>query len=443
LRIVYGFYGQVPSASHAQLSLVGYGGNGRWDQLAIGAWGETYCMDMDMSCVDVAVTDVRMLMARNGEKGAQWKWTDAGWGGDWLSVKDIKGQKHLFNGIKTAYQSHGPCLTEVNYDGYYGTQREVDFATTVRTLRTDDHARTFTTIKYVFDKSVKAEGWLFKMGRTVGYITPKIAYGNRDGLIKEHQVPKGLKRDTKFIPKTTLTGAGPWWVSFPGAHSERRQDWGTGYRAMVIRSYKAKIGGKEYTNPTIEFPAFSGTSEGKPNLDFLLTAPEGVNEYNPGDSVEFDVEWITLPRVAADYYGPNTTFRKHVTENPSSWKTTHREAVGNDLKVTVDGGTLLKNYPVIIRTDQEEVTVDINGGVGFVPIRFEGLKQAKGYALYQIVEGKEVKLDQSVHGNDFWQTDYDVKTNRFKMTFNLPLDGLKKSKWKLRLTPVSRVTEKK
>ena len=434
LRIIYGFYGKVPSASHAQLSLVGYGGNGRWDQLSIGAWGETYCMDMDMSCVDVAVTDVRMLMARNGLKGEKWRWTEAGWGGDWLGLKDTNGKKHLFNGIKTAYLSHGPCLTEAKYDGYYGTQREVDFSTTVRTLRTDDHARTFTTMKYVFDKSVKADGWIFKMGRTRDYVTPKIAYGNGAGLIKEHQVPNGLKIGAKFIPKTTLTGAGPWWVTFPGAYTEGGKDWGTGYRAMVIRSFKANIGGKEYTNPTIAFPAFQSAGEGKPNLDFLMTAPEGVTDFNPGDTIEFNVEWITLPRVAADYYGPNETFRKHVAENPSSWKTTYREAIGNNLKVSVNGGTLLNNYPIIIQTDKQEVTVDIDGGVGFVPIRFEGLKQAKGYALYQVIDGKEVKLDQSVHGNDFWQTDYDVKTNRFKMTFNLLLDGLKASKWILKST---------
>ncbi|MCP5536284.1 MAG: LamG domain-containing protein [Akkermansiaceae bacterium] len=432
LRIVYGFYGKVPSASHAQLSLVGYGGNGRWDQLAIGSWGETYCMDMDMSCVDVAVTDVRMLMARNGVQGKQWSWTDAGWGGDWLGLNDTMGEKYLFNGVKTAYLSHGPCLTEVKYDGFYGAGREIGFTSTVRTLRTDDHARTFTTIKYVFDKPVKAGGWLFKMGRTGGYVTPRIAYGNSAGLIKEHQVPNGLKKETTFIPKTTLTGSGPWWVSFPGAYSDRGKDWGTGYRAMVIRAYKANIGGKVYTNPTVEFPAYQSAGEGRPNIDFLMTAPEGVTGFKPGDTIEFDVEWITLPRVADDYYGPNETFRKHVMENPSSWQTTYREAVGNNLKIAVGGGTLLNNYPVIIQAGQDEVTVDIEGGLGMVPIRFEGLKQAKGYALYQVVDGKEVKLDQSVHGNDFWQTDYHVKTNTFKMTFNLPLDGLEKSKWILR-----------
>lgn len=42
LRVVYGFYGSLPSASNSQLSLVGWGDttNGRWDQLAIGSSGK-------------------------------------------------------------------------------------------------------------------------------------------------------------------------------------------------------------------------------------------------------------------------------------------------------------------------------------------------------------------------------------------------------------------
>ena len=74
----------------------------------------------------------------------------------------------------------------------------------------------------------------------------------------------------------------------------------------------------------------------------------------------------------------------------------------------------------------------IEGGVGTVPIRFEGLKSATGYTLYQLVDGQLVALDQAVHGNDFWQTDYDAKSNSFKMTFNLPLDAGGSSEWLLR-----------
>jgi hypothetical protein len=165
------------------------------------------------------------------------------------------------------------------------------------------------------------------------------------------------------------------------------------------------------------------------NLDLLLVPPTGVTAYQPGDRVELDLEWITLPRTADDYYGPNETFRQHMAENPRSWKTVQREAEGNDLKVSVAGGALLNRYPIIIRAEKPEVTVGIQGGVGFVPIRFEGLRHADACTLYRIVDGREVKLDQSVHGNDYWQTDYDVSTNSFRMTFNLPLDGLAASTW--------------
>jgi hypothetical protein len=434
LRIAYGFYGTLPSASHAQLSLVGYGGMGRWDQLAIGCWGETICFDMDMSLVDVAITDVRMLMARNGKDGGKWNWTDAGWGGDWMCVNDAKGQKLLFSEMKTAYLAHGPCLTEARYDGNYGSQREVELQAKVQTLRTDDFARTFQTFNYSFDQTVSVEqGWLYKMGRTGGYVTPKIAYGNREGLLQEHDVPNGLKNGSQFLGKTTLTGGGPWWVAFPGAYHNNDRDWGTGSRALVIRSYQAVIAGKEYSNPTVSFPAHHPSGGRLSNLDCLLTAPEGVTAFNAGDSLEFEVEWITLPRIADDYYGPNETFRQHMAENPSSWKTTYREAIGNDLKVAVNGGTLLHNYPIIIQAEQGEVRVAIEGGVGTVPIRFEGLKSATGYTLYQLVNGQLVALDQSVHGNDFWQTDYDAKSNSFKMTFNLPLNAGGPSEWLLRL----------
>ena len=116
--------------------------------------------------------------------------------------------------------------------------------------------------------------------------------------------------------------------------------------------------------------------------------------------------------------------------------------MGNDLKVVVHGGALLHGYPIMVDVEKEEVSVDIVGGVGFVPIRFEGLGRAKGYALYEIVDGKEYKLDQSVHGNDFWQVDDDAESNTFKMSFNLPLDGKANSKWILRpLAPVSAENE--
>lgn len=431
LRIAYGFYGTLPSASHAQLCLIGYGGNGRWDQLAIGCWGETICFDIDRSLVDISITDVRMLMARQGANGKKWGWTDAGWGGDWLQVSDTTGQRHHPAEFKTAYLAHGPCLTDVRYDGKYGAAREVDVSAKVQTLRTDDYARTFQKFRYTFDKEVSTKGiWLFKMGRTGGYITPVIAYGNADGLIANKEVPSTLKKDEHFIDQTTIEGNAPWWFSFPGAYKNPIGDKGPGYRALVIRGYKATLSGKEYNNPTISAPVFQVLRDGAINLDLLLTAPKEVETFMPGDTIEMDLEWITLHREADDYYGPNETYRQHLTQNPSSWKTTYREAIGNDLKVDVTGGQLINRYPIEIQAHPEQdIRVSIQGGVGAVPIQFDGLPSAIGYTLYQVVNGKATKLDQSVHGNDFWQVDYDAAKDSYKFTYNLELDTLATSHW--------------
>lgn len=433
LRIAYGFYGTLPSASHSQLSLVGYGGNGRWDQLSIGCWGETLCLDMDMSCVDIPITDVRMLMARDGLKGGKWNWTDASWGGDWLHVENDKSEKHYFSEMKTAYIAHGPCLTDVRYDGSYGKDRVADVAANVSTLRTDDYARTFFNMEYHFNQTLDAQaGWLFKMGRSARAVAPVIAYGNAAGLIESKKVPSGLSVGDLFVNNLTLEGEGPWWIGFPGGYPIRDQKWGTGSRALIIRSYEATLSGKTHSNPTISMPVLKIREDGQANLDLLLHAPSEVAEYKEGDHVKMDLQWITLPRHAEDYYGPNEAFHAHLEGNPESWKTIHREVVGNDLKVEVSGGTLLNNYPIIINADKPEITVEIKGGRGFVPIRFEGLATAKGHTLYQIIDGEEIPLDQSVHGNDFWQTDFDATTQTYKLTFNLPIDGLKQSTWLLK-----------
>ena len=419
LRVVYGFYGTLPSASHSQLSLIGYGGHGRWDQLAIGCWGETICFDMDMSLVDVAITDIRMLMTRSGVDGKKWSWTDAGWGGDWLNIRDDSQEKYFQNSLKTAYLSQGPCLTDVKYEGYYGKNQEVDFEARIQTLRTDDYSRTFQSLSYRFTRDVSAQRiWLFKLGRTSHYTTPQIAYGNSDGCIESLDVPGTLKKKQLFLDKIKLTGSAPWWVALPGAVHASDRNWGTGYRALIIRDFQAHINGKTFTHPTISAPVFSA---GPTNLDIELLPPAGITDFSRGDWIALDLELITLPRVADDYYGPNQTFRMHLMENPTSWKTVYREAIGNDLAVKVTGGRTVQNYPLVIQVEKPEVTVSIEGGIGAVPMRFKGLKSSIGMRLYQIVNGKPIPFDQAVHGNDFWQTDCNHAQNTWSITYNIKL----------------------
>ena len=434
LRLAYGFYGTLPSATHAQLSLVGYGSgnNGRWDQLAIGCFGETICFDMDMSCVDVSITDIRMLMARDGKQGKKWNWTDAGWGGDWLNIAG-NGQRKLFQKeMKTAYLSHGPCLTDARHVGAYGINHEVRFATQIQTLRTDDYSRSFQNFRYNFDQNIPTnKATIFKLGRTRRYTTPKIAYRKWEGADQTADRSRAVwARVYIFVGETTFNGEGPWWVAFPSGRSTGRPGSGTGYKALIIRKFEAVVDGKKRTAPTFRATQYKSENS-KPNLDFELLAATGKPSFRKGDYIEMDLELITLPNFSDQYYGPNEAFQTHLQANPSSWKTTYREAWRNELQVSVLGGELIRNYPVLVKATGPEVIVDIRGGVGAVPISFSGLSSATGHTLYQVINGKRQKFDQAVHGNDFWQTDFDPRSKTYKLTFNLPLDWLEQSRWVL------------
>lgn len=434
LRIPYGFYGSLPMASHSPLSLVGWGGNGRWDQLAIGCWGETFCLNVDRTSSQAAITDVRMLMARQGTNAQAWTWTDAGWGGDWLTGNNEQGEALFPGDLKASYLAHGPCLTDVRYAGSFGPEREVTFEARVHTPRSDDYARTFLRLRYDFRKPVPTEGtWLFRVGRNRDIITPSYAYGNATGLVASADTPRGLTNGMFAVRDLDLPGAGPWWATLPGIYLERDNRL-TGYSALIIRGYRASLGGTLHERPTLSLPASKPGTNGMTDLDIVLGAPAGVASFQPGDFVEMDLEWITLQNRPDDYYGPNEAYRAHLKEHPGSWKTTYREAAGNNLKVSVRGGTLLSSYPVFVRAGADSIQVEIEGGVGQVPIRFEGLPHPR-YVLLRDDGQNYHLLDQDVHGNDSWQTDRDPETGLYAMSFNIPLDGLDRSTWVLKPVP--------
>ena len=469
LRISYGFYGTVPQASHSQLSLVGNGANGRWDQAAIGGWGETQCLDMDNSLTEVLITDNRAMLVRNGKDGSLWNWCEAGWGGDWLQIKDATGEKLFFRDLKTAYTTHGPCLSELEYRGHYGPANEVEIQSIVRTPRSDDYVRTLYEQAYTFKAALSAKDTcFFKMGGSHRLATPRVAYGNREGLIAELPAPAGAKPGALLVDRLELEGEGPWWIAYPDAEVQLpagRENFGIASRALVIRSFRGNFGSKEYKKPSISLQVNKVQADGKLDIDALVVPPKDVVEFKSGDRFEMDLEWLCVPRTAEDYYGPNEALRQHLLESPRSWKTIHREAVGNDLKVTAGGGTVLCNYPLLVRAEKPlswaemltrklhgysnslagiespaflksqappEITLEIQGGVGMVPVRFEGLKSIEGYKLYEKTGERLVPLDQSLHGNDFWQNDFDAASQTYSLTYNLPLDGKSSSTWVLK-----------
>ena len=260
-------------------------------------------------------------------------------GGDWLGVFDDAGNKLTTTEMKACYLAQGPCLTDVRFNGHYGAARSVEVQADTSTLRTDDFARTFFTLRYDFDAVLDAQkAWLFKVGRTGNSISPKFAYGNVDGLIADLEVPPTLQLGQSLFAPLQPEGNAPWWAGFPGGYLGGGRDWGTGSRALIVRSYQARFGGVSYDRPTFFTPVHGKSQPAGANIDLLLVAPTEVSQFQPGDYVEMEIEFMTFHRTAEDYYGPNETYRQHLMEHPKSWKTLYREAAGNNLEVQVQGG---------------------------------------------------------------------------------------------------------
>jgi hypothetical protein len=215
-----------------------------------------------------------------------------------------------------------------------------------------------------------------------------------------------------------LTGEIPW-VSMHEA-VKRGTDFGAwANRGLVVRRWEAKLGGRK-TAPWIAEIGAPVRGVDTSLVDFL-PAP-GVTELLPGDYVEAEIVHVIVPQFAADYYGPNENLRQALIANENTWNMIYREAVGNHLKVNVTRGKLEHTYPIRIRSRGGEVAFTVTGGLGYVPVTISGLSDYRGFRLEHKVDGNWTEMDQSRHGKDYWQTDYNPQAQRWERTYSLPLD---------------------
>jgi hypothetical protein len=186
-------------------------------------------------------------------------------------------------------------------------------------------------------------------------------------------------------------------------------------RGLIVRSWRAVLGGKPAAQP---HASFFCTEWGKDNYRTVveLASPPGVKELLPSDFVETDLELVVFPATAAAYYGPDRGFRKALARDADTWRLVQREAAGNALNAWARRGQLMRAYPVVVAVDAEQrAEVAFQGGLGYLPATFTGLASPDGYAI----SVDDQRLNQSVHGNDFWQTDYDPAAQRWRQTFNI------------------------
>jgi hypothetical protein len=412
LTIAYGHWGGLPAASHAQLSLIGWGTNQLWDQSALGSWGESICYEPDQIQGKSAITDVRPLMVRAMKDGGQWAWTRNVGGGDFFRTFDAGGNWIPPSRMRTAYHRQGPCLTEVTYAGKTGSG--ISRSTTVSISRSDDLVRgTYRLRLDVKEPTDISRFVIFQVGSDTYNTTAekKMALGNEEGLVSEWATTWG--EDSYRTARMEATGRIPWVSLHESVERPNTNPAGArANRGIVIRSWDARLGGKKAT----PWVAERGVSKGNSSIIDLLPPPE-VAKLEAGDYVDAIVEHLIVPQFGEDYYGPNRELRSALKEGENTWKMIFREATGNDRQVEIQTGKILGRYPAVtIQAEKGNADFTIRGGLGYVPVTISGLDSPGNRELVS----NDSALDQSIHGNDFWQTDFDPLTRLWSLTFNVP-----------------------
>lgn len=411
LSVVYGHWGGLPAASHAQLSLIGWGGNQLWEQSALGSWGESICYDPDQNLAACTITDVRPVMVR--DDSPMWNWTLNHGGGDFFRFFDASGNRVPHSGMRARQLKTGPCLTEVVYEGTIHNTG-IDISETVSLPRTDDLIRGTYRIAMKVTKPVDFSRFaLFQIGAD-SYLSTrekKYAVGNAGGAVKEWDAQWG----GDAYRGEAIAAAPGWWVSLHDAFIPEGENGARANRGLIIRDWKARLGGKDVPPYIAEHGISRGPKFTASTID--IVPPPGLHRLEPGDYVEATIEHVLVPRLAHHYYGPNEDFRAALGLDQNTWKMIHRQAASGAVKVTPVTGKTEQLYPdVRIAAQDGAAEFTIEGGVGFIPVTFTGLGSHRGQLL--TVDGQ--LFDQSVHGNDFWQTDFDPASRKWSRTYNIP-----------------------
>lgn len=410
-------WGGMPAATHSQLSVIGYFGHGasQWDEAALGNYGEALCYDADHGLTDNDCTDSRPMLTLNAQ-GKRGSWCVNVGGGSFLRCFDTAGAQRRHSQMRTRYARYGPNLTEAIYAGRT-SDGALEFSYSAGLFRSDDYTRGLHRIRIEVkaDTSFSRLAFYQQAGDTYAFNQgTTLAYGDA-----AHPTP--LRRWAATVSQNKYVGtpvalAGPMpWAAVLDAPTE------AGYTAanhgFVIRSWKARINGSNGVPPYLVERSLASASI------FDIVPPPGVTTLKADDYVEAEIERFYMPKFATNYYGPNAHLRAALTNYENSYRLALREAVGNNLGVVVQTGTLEHLFPVQIRATNNQAAFTVTGGLGFAPFTFSGLSDYRKPVLEESIAGVWTPLDQAVHGSDFWQCDFNAEAGTWEITFTLGLDG--------------------
>jgi hypothetical protein len=429
-------WGEVYAASHAQLSLIGWGSaGGRWEESALGAFGESVTYDPDVTLGRSMLDDVRPFLVQSLTK---WSWTGNVGGADFLRyTTDLAPtlQRRLGR-VRTLAAAPGPRQTDVTYAG---VSSDGAIAATIRTqlAGTDDMVRVYYTLDYTFLTDVRYSRLAFFQMAADTYGDngfSRYAFGDAAGLLVEGAVPD--HRTTGYASDLdrgiALAGDQPWVMLFENLRTtdslpEHYADVG-----FIVRAFSADIGGTALTTPHINL---NRTYNGNSQVAFEVGLPDaegaawcgapcgGERRFVPaGSTVHLVIEYVVPPSDSSRYYGSSAWLSALSAGVVGSPDLMIELASGNKLTVNATTGTLRRAQPIEVEVAPGALAaeLEVTGGRGYLPMRFVGLNRHDGWRLEQEVSGAWEPVDLSVEGMDDGQMDLDLSTGTYAFTQVVP-----------------------
>ena len=405
-------WGKYPASSHAQLSLVGWGGYSVWEQLAVGSHSESICFAMDGTSNIGVIQDVRPLYMRGRHGGfADYGWSDSVGGGEFMYYEDADGKLQDFACVIADFKQQCPVMTDVDYKAV-SLDGKISADITINQPSANDILKVYFKIKYVFNEDVEYKRLcLFQVDsdRYLSNVFSKITVGNGEKVRNEFAPEPDYSFESGcYDEKTTrLAGEENDWFFFHGMPEE-----GTEAYEKLDETGKNLRGGKN-SNVLFTVREARGTVNGKPySLLYGLRQCYSTDRRHPaieinaskenvikkGSEVELLIEYFCVPAETKDYYG-NCAYIKELS--PVLDKPEAAEYISTRSKIECEAiaGEVISLYPLRVVCKDDYAELKVRGGLGQTVVSLEGLSAYSGYEI--TCNGKVV--DNSVHGKDFLQ----------------------------------------
>ncbi|MBU2877936.1 hypothetical protein [Aliiglaciecola lipolytica] len=412
-EIVHANWNGVPAASVAQLSLVGWGGNGFWLQAALGNWSEHFCFQPGRALRRSMITDIRPLFQKgmkNKSDDKGYDWTSNIGGGDTGLLHDENGRYIQWKQAKTEFHSLGPILSEVSI-AEITTNDSATLRSTFIMPRSDDLNRSYIKLEFEVLKPLAISRFaLFQFG-TDYYasgrsLSVKYGQGNKVDELSQQLTPLQSAKQIK-------SAAVPWpgnapWALLPAQLNPHNLRTGYGNRAAILRDFNATIAGKKLNNAWLHSYEVGDNNEAG-NVNIELGIDPQITQLMPGDIINATVEVLALPASANFYVGKDANIKEIIKGTNGIQALTINEAVKNQVTIIRADGTNVESTLPEITYAEAIQGFSVSGGQGWYPIKVIGLPRPTSvYWAEKVNTGYEPlgsSFDEEKEAQWNWQAD--------------------------------------